>query len=147
MYPLQSLRKELNYAPVIPFLVDGNNDFTREAIFNLATSLSQPVSFANDETRLQYHVSAIIVSNFTNHLFALAKNYCDANKTDFNLLLPLIEEIVHRLHNYDPSTMQTGPAIRGDETTIQKHLQLLNEFPALKNIYEVMSNSIKQSVK
>src|SRR5438477_5066021 len=33
LYPLQSLRKELSYSPVIPFLVDGSNDFTREKIF------------------------------------------------------------------------------------------------------------------
>ncbi|MEO8711807.1 MAG: DUF2520 domain-containing protein [Parafilimonas sp.] len=145
LYPLQSLRKEINYLPRIPFLIDGNNDLTKEAISNLATSITDTVIYADDEMRLQYHLSAIIVSNFTNHLFALAKNYCDQNNTDFNSLLPLIEETVHRLHYYHPSEMQTGPAIRGDETTIQKHLQLLKQFPQLKRMYEVMSESIKES--
>jgi predicted short-subunit dehydrogenase-like oxidoreductase (DUF2520 family) len=142
LYPLQSLRKELNYAPAIPFLVDGNNDSTAKTISNLAASISPNVFIADDETRLRYHLSAIIVSNFTNHLFVLAKDYCDKNKIEFNLLLPLIKETVKRLHSYEPSEMQTGPAIRGDEQTIQKHLQLLNDFPQLKNIYEMMSESI-----
>ncbi len=142
-YPLQSLRKELDYSPVIPFLIDGNNDFCRENIFHLAASVSNQVIKANDETRLQYHLSAIIVSNFTNHLFALAKAYCDSNKADFKLLLPLIEEIVNRLKFYEPASMQTGPAIRDDKKTIQKHLALLEDFPQLKKVYEMMSESIQ----
>ena len=40
-YPLQSLRKELNYLPVVPFLIDGNNDLTKDIILKLASSVSQ----------------------------------------------------------------------------------------------------------
>ena len=145
LYPLQSLRKEINYLPRIPFLIDGNNDFTKKTISNLASSIADTVIPADDETRLQYHLSAIIVSNFTNHLFALANNYCNKTKAEFNLLLPLIEETVHRLHYYHPSEMQTGPAIRGDEKTMQKHLQLLEGFPQLKKLYQMMSESIKET--
>lgn len=143
LYPLQSLRKELGYTPAIPFLIDGNNDPTKQTVFNLASSLSKNIIYADDDKRLQYHLAAIIVSNFTNHLFALAKDYCDVNNIEFKLLLPLIEEVVNRLHVYAPAAMQTGPAIRGDETTMQKHIALLEKFPKLKNIYEVMSESIR----
>jgi predicted short-subunit dehydrogenase-like oxidoreductase (DUF2520 family) len=145
LYPLQSLRKELNYTPVIPFLVDGNNDVTKKTIFNLACSISKSVFIADDETRLKYHLSAVILSNFTNHLFTLTKDYCDKNNIDFNFLFPLIEETVNRLHEHEPSSMQTGPAIRGDDATMQKHLQLLDSFTDLKNIYEIMSESIRHS--
>jgi uncharacterized protein DUF2520 len=57
-------------------------------------------------------------------------------------LLPLIEEVVNRLRVFNPAEMQTGPAIRGDVSTIQKHLSLLKDFPQLKNVYEMMSESI-----
>ena len=145
LYPLQSLRKELNYQPSIPVLVDGNNKSIRNIIFDLASAISEKVIAANDETRLQYHLSAIIVSNFTNHLFAVTKNYCDTNNIDFKLLFPLIQETVSRMHYFDPINMQTGPAIRGDETTMQKHMQLLVAFPELQKIYELMSASIKHT--
>ena len=141
-YPLQTLRKELHYSPAIPFLVDGNNDHTKQMLYDIAASLSEQVLIANDEIRLQYHLSAIFVSNFSNHLFALAKQYCDTNNIDFGLLLPLLEETVNRLQFFEPATMQTGPAVRGDKATIQKHLRLLQPFPQLKHIYEVMSESI-----
>lgn len=142
LYPLQSLRKELIYIPSIPFLVDGNNSFVKETLSKLATSISTNVINANDETRLKFHLSATIVSNFTNHLFVLAKKYCDKNGLDFSLLLPLIQETANRLSMYSPATMQTGPAIRGDVSTIKKHLSLLDEYPQLKDVYTMLSNSI-----
>jgi predicted short-subunit dehydrogenase-like oxidoreductase (DUF2520 family) len=142
LYPLQSLRKETNYLPRIPFLIDGNNIDTKETIYNFASSVSPQVKEANDGERLQYHLSAVVVSNFTNHLFALAKEYCKVAKIDFDTLLPLIEETVARIYNYEPLATQTGPAIRGDKATIEKHLTMLENFAQLKYIYEVMSESI-----
>lgn len=145
LYPLQSLRKELNYDPEIPFLIDGSNPHTKNLIENFASSFAKTVIPANDDVRLRYHLSAIISSNFANHLFALTKDYCNKNAIDFKLLLPLIEETVKRLHYYDPAAMQTGPAARKDYATIQKHLTLLEEYPALKNIYAMMSESIQHN--
>lgn len=145
LYPLQSLRKELHYEPVIPFLIDGNNDAAKNIIKQLASSVSNNIMQATDDVRLQYHLSAVIVSNFTNHLFALTKDYCDKQHINFKLLLPLIEETVNRMHHYDPATMQTGPAARGDKQTIEKHLSLLKNEPALKNIYALMTESIQNN--
>lgn len=147
LYPLQSLHKEIDYKPAIPFLIDANNEETKNAIIKLAASISKNVIVANDEQRMQYHLSAIIVSNFTNHLFALTKEYCLANSIEFSLLFPLIEETVKRLHNYEPGETQTGPAVRNDQSTIQKHLMLLKDYPQMQTVYEMMSNSIIQSKK
>jgi predicted short-subunit dehydrogenase-like oxidoreductase (DUF2520 family) len=144
LYPLQSLRKEISYLSAIPFLIDASNNYSKNVIITLAEAISGNIKEANDEQRMQYHLSAIVVSNFTNHLFALAEEYCKKNKIEFFLLLPLIEEVVNRLRNFKPAEMQTGPAIRGDISTMQKHLALLKDFPQLKNIYEVMSESIAE---
>ena len=147
LYPLQSLRKETGDIPSIPFLVDANNEHALQEITDLALSISPRVIVADDETRLHYHLTAVIVSNFTNHLYALAKEYSDLNEIDFKLLMPLIEEIVRRLNHYEPSEMQTGPAVRGDKNTIQKHLALLEQFPQLRDVYAVLSESISASRK
>ncbi len=142
LYPLQSLRKEISYLPDIPFLIDTNNNHSKEIIYALANSISENITEANDEQRMQYHLSAVVVSNFTNHLFSLTNEYCKANNINFSLLLSLIEGVINRIKIFNPSEMQTGPAMRGDVLTIQKHLALLKDFPELKNIYSVMSKSI-----
>jgi hypothetical protein len=38
--------------------------------------------------------------------------------------------------------MQTGPAVRGDQSTMNAHLDLLNDKPELKELYQKLSQSI-----
>jgi predicted short-subunit dehydrogenase-like oxidoreductase (DUF2520 family) len=142
LYPLQSLRKEMQQAPVIPLLVDAAKPEDLSLLQDFALTLSPQVQVAGDEQRLKLHVAAVIVSNFTNHLYALAEQYCVAEKADFSLLLPLIKEVAVRLQYMSPAQAQTGPAIRQDTPTIQKHLELLEQHGALKDIYQIMTDSI-----
>jgi predicted short-subunit dehydrogenase-like oxidoreductase (DUF2520 family) len=144
LYPLQSLRKESTHIPEIPLLIDGNTEETIQSIQTFAETNSKKVYHAGDEERLKLHVSAVFVSNFTNHLYTLAAEYCKKEGTDFSLLVPLIKEVAERTEAHTPASMQTGPAIRNDDTTIQKHLKLLDAHPQLKNIYETMTKSIQR---
>lgn len=144
LYPLQSLRKEMDYLPEIPFLVDGSTREMQQLVEQLALSLSPKVQVAGDAERLRLHLAAVVVSNFTNHLFALAEQYCREEQADFSLLLPLIGEVTHRLQVASPAETQTGPAIRHDRQTIQHHLALLEGHPVLKKFYEQFSASIEK---
>ena len=141
-YPLQSLRREIREIPEIPLLVDGNNDTAREQLQSLALSISPHVSVAADEQRLQLHLAAVLVNNFTNHLYALAEKYCKENGLDFHYLLPLIKETATRLDRFSPQQLQTGPAIRNDTDTIARHLALLKEDDTLMEIYKLITKSI-----
>jgi predicted short-subunit dehydrogenase-like oxidoreductase (DUF2520 family) len=147
LYPLQSLRSELNDLPDIPFVVDGNTEDDLALITEFANSISNQVQQAGDEQRLKMHVAAVMVSNFTNHLYALAKAYCMQEKVDFSMLLPLITAVAERLYEFEPAAVQTGPALRNDEATIQKHLGLLQHHPSLKVMYTLFTESIKKMYK
>jgi predicted short-subunit dehydrogenase-like oxidoreductase (DUF2520 family) len=142
LYPLQSLRKEIKTTPEIPLLIDGNTEEALAAIEKFAKSISSNVQETTDEQRCRLHVAAVVVSNFTNHLFALAADYCQEESVDFELLLPLIDETVKRIHTYSPNEMQTGPAVRDDTVTLDKHFKLLSNYPKLKYIYVKMTESI-----
>ncbi len=142
LYPLQSLRKEKTGLPVIPLFVDGKNTEVIEKLFAFARTLSGIVDIADDEKRLKLHLSAVIVSNFTNHLYALAENFCEQENINFAVLAPIIHEVAGRILQFSPDQMQTGPAIRGDRQTMEKHIQLLAGYPQIKKIYEIMSENI-----
>ncbi|MEO5893810.1 MAG: DUF2520 domain-containing protein [Ferruginibacter sp.] len=143
LYPLQSLRKEnLDLQQDIPLLIDGNSDDTISMIEKFASTLSSIVAKANDEQRMKLHVAAVIVNNFSNHLYTLAADYCKKEGVDFNMLQPLIEETALRLRDHLPGDMQTGPAVRKDIATVDKHLRLLSQHPALKKLYLKISESI-----
>jgi len=142
LYPLQSLRKEINYKPVIPLLIDASNPGTLQTIQLLAESISSKVAVADDEQRLKLHVSAVMAANFSNHLYTLTADYCSKENVPFDMLIPLIQETANRLNEFAPKDTQTGPAIRGDYTTIKKHLELLVDYPQLESLYESISKSI-----
>ncbi len=142
IYPLQSLVIESSTMPEIPLMVDGNSTETTHFIREFAESFSGNVTIANDEERIKYHVAAVLVSNFTNHLFAMADEFCRKENIDFKKLFPLIEETTMRIKDNDPETVQTGPAIREDIYTLGKHLQVLSAHPDLKYLYLKLSESI-----
>ncbi len=142
LYPLQSLRKEMNEIPEIPFIVEGNSPENSERIRQFAYKLSKKVEIMGDMDRAKLHVAAVFTSNFCNHLYDMAAQFCDAEKLDFDLLYPLIVETASRLKYLRPSKLQTGPAARKDVLTLEKHLRLLSNYPKLKTTYTRLTDSI-----
>ncbi len=143
LYPLQSLRKEIENLPQLTILVDGNNEDSKKLIHEFASSIAETVLEADDITRLKYHLAATLVNNFTNHLFTLAESFCEKENISFTELQPLMEETVVRLRTESPSRLQTGPAIRNDIVTLEKHRQLLLSYPTLLEFYEKFTREIQ----
>ena len=142
-YPIQSLRKEMTTLPDIPLFVEASDDKSRSLLNQLAESISPgEVTIVKEGEREKLHVAAVFVNNFTNHLYALAEEYCQKEGLDFKELLPLIEETAKRIKDIPPSKSQTGPAIRNDAETIKKHLSLLEKYPHLQGVYRFLSESI-----
>ena len=146
-YPLQSLRKELDYLPETPIIIDASDEATFNELESLAHSISNQVIEANDEQRQKLHLAAVFCNNFVNHIYALTENYCKAEGIDFSLLLPLIKETADRLKDIPPSESQTGPAVRNDRVTIEQHLVLLKDYPQLQKLYSLLTESIYISGK
>jgi len=146
-YPLQSLRKDMKNIPEIPVFWEGSDDIAKKKLEALAHSIAEEkVAEAGDDERLKLHIAAVVVSNFPNHLYILAEQYCRKEGLDFKQLLPLIEETATRIKDISPSKAQTGPAIRSDNETIEKHIALLKDHPQLKKIYELLTESIQQKL-
>jgi predicted short-subunit dehydrogenase-like oxidoreductase (DUF2520 family) len=99
----------------------------------------------NDEQRAVLHVAAVFANNFTNHCFSIAEKILDNADLPFEMLHPLMEETLAKAIMDSPAKMQTGPAVRGDEETINRHLLLLKKHPNWKTIYEDISNDITES--
>jgi len=145
-YPLQSLKKGSGYLPETPILIDANDQETLQELIQVAESISDTVVTADDEQRLKMHLAAVFCNNFVNHIYTLMEEFCRKEGLDFRLLIPLIEETTNRIKTMQPSDAQTGPAIRKDASTIEKHMALLHEYPSLKLLYQTMTQSIQQHV-
>jgi predicted short-subunit dehydrogenase-like oxidoreductase (DUF2520 family) len=141
-YPLQSVRKEIDRIPAFSLLIHAAFPNDEKLLQELAASIAEKVMIADDEQRGYYHLAAVIANNFSNHLYCVADKFCHEHGIEFKALLPMLKEQVLRLETMPPSQLQTGPAIRNDEATIQKHLNLLQNSD--KEMYEWFTAAIRQ---
>ncbi len=142
LYPLQSLRKDLKDTHQIPFLVDANTEDNLQIIESLALQLDPLVQRCDDDKRMKTHVAAVFINNFTNHLYAQSEDFCLKEHIDFDILKPLMMETATRILTHSPKEVLTGPAVRNDTFTLQKHLQVLSNHPKQKYLYMKLTDSI-----
>ncbi len=146
-YPLQtfSVDKTVDFEQ-IPICVHANSEMDLQRLEQLALHLSPKVYRIDDAQRAILHVAAVFVNNFTNYLFQVGYNILESENLPFDLLRPLISETAQKVQQNDPFAMQTGPAIRNDRTTIEKHLQYLEQFPAYQELYKILTQHIQNVV-
>lgn len=143
-YPLQTIRKNAKTAwKKIPILLEGNSTSTARHIRSVAEKLSTTVISMNSEQRKRIHLAAVLACNFSNHFFHLAETQLKKVKQPLSLLAPLITTTVENALQGNAGKKQTGPAKRGDQKTMQAHLDLLKGDSALQKIYQSISTSIQ----
>jgi predicted short-subunit dehydrogenase-like oxidoreductase (DUF2520 family) len=144
-YPLQTLSKNVSVDfGVIPICINASNDFTMKTLKDLALTLTSKVVETNDEKRLAIHIAAVFANNFTNHLFSVSQMILEKSGLSFEIFKPLINETVRKIQNHDPLNVQTGPAVRHDEHTIERHLGFLREDGRFELLYKVLTDDIQK---
>ena len=146
LYPLQTFSKSrtVNFSE-IPLFIEANSYDNLHVLRKVAEAISQNVYYASSTERVQLHLAAVFGCNFVNHLYHLSAQLARQASFDFSVLSPLIIETAHKaLISGKPNDVQTGPAARNDREVMLKHLDLLSSLPRLKEIYEMLSESIRK---
>lgn len=142
-YPLQtfSKNKELDFRQV-PLCIEGSDRVTLEQIKELALTVSNRVQEVNSADRRILHLSAVFACNFPNYLYNIAQQILSQRQLPFDLLRPLILETAEKVQLQLPANVQTGPAVRNDMISMNKHLEMLENNPDLHQLYELLSQGI-----
>ena len=147
LYPLQTFSKGRNVNfDVIPIFLEANTDKNADYLKNIASALSENVRFMSSEKRRSLHLAAVFACNFTNHIYTLSYKLLENESIPADVLLPLIDETVSKIHSMPPAAAQTGPAIRYDENVINKHLAMLDD-PDMQAIYRLLCQSIHKEAQ
>jgi len=145
-YPLQTFTKGRNIDfRDLPFLLEVSDTDTGRILKKLAGSTGGKAWFIDTERRRTLHLAAVFVNNFTNHMLATGKELTSKVSLPFNILAPLIMETISKALEEGPEKSQTGPAVRNDAITIEKHLNLLSFSPELQNVYREVTRSIMKN--
>ncbi|MDZ4823611.1 MAG: DUF2520 domain-containing protein [Flavobacteriales bacterium] len=142
-YPLQTFTKGKRIdLSNVPICIEATEKRTELNLFKLAESISGFIEIINSEQRERLHLAAVFASNFSNHFYAIAESLLAEKKISFELLKPLIAETAAKIEKLSPHDAQTGPAVRNDEETMNRHFKLLKKHPDLKKLYTHISQRI-----
>lgn len=142
-YPLQTFSKgrETDFKG-LPFLLEASDEGSFRILEELTLSLDSEIHRVDVERRKRVHLAAVFICNFTNHMLTAGKEISGVADIPFDWFEPLIRETVSKAVANGPEVSQTGPAIRNDRNTIEKHLELLSSSPHFKKLYYEVTESI-----
>lgn len=142
-YPLQTFSKnrDIDFHDV-PVFIEAQQPEGLTELQDLAIDFGANSKVLDSEKRLQLHLAAVFASNFTNSLMASAETILTAIGLDFRVMRPLLSEVVEKGALIGPRHAQTGPARRGDEKTIKKHVNALKN-EEMRQLYLLMSDLIR----
>ncbi len=144
-YPLQTFTrgKKIDWQKISIF-TEANDETTEATLNRLARLFTDKVQRVESAQRAEIHLSAVFACNFGNFMFALAAERLEKKQLHFDILKPLIEETVEKAFAFSPQNAQTGPARRGDEKVIEKHLDMLKNDVFSDEIYRLLSKLIRE---
>ena len=128
----------------LPFCIEGSTPQTLQEMETLLASVSPNIYRMDSAQRQWMHLAAVLVSNFGNAINALAQQMLQQRNLPFEALVPLLHTTADKAAHGDLWSLQTGPASRHDQRTIDRHRQMLLEEPRLKELYELFTHIIQE---
>lgn len=145
IWPIYSIVKDnLPIHRDIPMTIKGTSEHSEELLEELASSITDIYYTVSWEQRQWLHLCAVLCNNFTNHMMAVSEQICNKQHIPFSLLYPIVSQTAERIRQTSPRILQTGPAKRGDDATISKHIELLQQNPDWQELYKAISTSIEK---
>ncbi len=148
-YPMQTFSsgRRVDFSQ-IPIFIEADDADALEQVRGLANAVSDSVIELSSEERKRLHLSAVFVCNFVNAMFSAGESLVAASGLPFEILKPLIEESCKKaLAAPSPRDVQTGPAVRGDLATMDRHMEMLSNQKELQQIYNTISKYIWETSK
>ncbi|MEY2459691.1 MAG: hypothetical protein QOG30_1521 [Acidimicrobiaceae bacterium] len=96
----------------------------------------------SDKRRAAYHAAAAIASNHLVALLAQVERVAEGADVPFDAYLDLVRATIENVAALGPVEALTGPAARGDEATIGRHLAALPD--GERELYEVLAEACRK---
>ena len=117
-------------------------------IINLIETLGNKYFIRNKETSSIYHLANVFVSNLTLSLLEVGTNYLrklGLNEEEaLNAIKPLVQGNIDSIINKGFVNSLTGPILRGDVTTVEKHLSVIEKED--EDLYKLLSLNLLKLV-
>ncbi len=120
----------------------------RDQLMQLARDLHGHPFDLTGVDRALYHAAAVFAANYPITLLAEAIALAGETGLDSDTarqgMTTLLAGAVNNLRDLAPADAITGPAARGDQGTIERHLEALKHDPELQRLYQLLADRTKQ---
>jgi predicted short-subunit dehydrogenase-like oxidoreductase (DUF2520 family) len=110
-----------------------------ELVREVVRSLSGRIITLRDDQRTLYHATAVVASNHLVALMGQVRTLAESIGLSLEDFLPLAEQSLNDVARFGPDDALTGPASRGDMTTIDAHLAAVPE--SERSTYVALANA------
>ena len=144
LYPYQTITQKAEIRKQefeIPICLESCDLIFENALFYWAKSVFHNVHKIDEKQRFSMHLAAVFACNFTNAMYNIAYRIFKENNLNWSLIFPLLDHTLEKAKNDEPCKVQTGPAVRGDVSVMEKHCEALDD-EELKKIYKIISKII-----
>jgi predicted short-subunit dehydrogenase-like oxidoreductase (DUF2520 family) len=142
LHPLQTIPDGATALAGAPCAIAGSSGAALELARELAGRLAMRPFEVPDEARAAYHAAAAMASNLLVALEESAAGLLDRagmDRSSRGILAPLVVSTVESWVARGPEAL-TGPVTRGDDATIERHVEALREIaPELLPVYEALT--------
>jgi len=145
-HPLQTFRRGAEAAQNVPGTyvgIDADHPL-REQLTMMAGDLGGHAFDLSGIDRALYHAAAVFAANYPVMLLAEAAKLAEQAGLDPETarrgMTTLLAGAVANLQHTSPDEALTGPAARGDEGTIARHLEALKADPELQALYRALAD-------
>lgn len=141
-YPYQSISKGRDLlASDIPFMIEGKNEIVLHRISDFLHAIGAQFQQCGSAQRAQYHLAGVFVNNFGNLMLLEASKILQDAQLDMTPLYPLLNETIAKAILLGPENAQTGPALRHDQNTLDRHRAQLK--PEQLVVYNCLTQRIQ----
>ena len=144
IYPFQTFTagRVVDFGKIYLF-IEAQDEATHREAADFASTLTGNVASADVTLRSKIHLVGVLASNFVNNMYATATEVLEGAGLSFDVVAPIITEVAAKaVASGSPAAMQTGPAVRGDHATMERHREMLSGNELLRTIYDKISENI-----
>lgn len=127
------------------FSIEGNEN-TINGFLPIFEKITNKYFIIQKEEKPFYHLSCVLINNFVT---AMVQIGADLTKPEYiKYYLPLIEDVLINMENtVNPLDKLTGPIVRNDKSTIEKHKEIIKNNENILNIYNSITKYITEKIK
>ena len=148
LHPLKSLAPVGEPSDLIETLLVFEGEHRRTAKL-IAAAVGARFAEVAAEQKALYHAAAVFGSNYVAAMLDISERLLARAGIDNSraTLVALAHSAIENWRSHTGEKRFTGPAARGDEDVMQRHIDALRDDPQLKQVYELLAAEIAGSTR